>query len=108
MCVNIKAAPQTTHNPNHDEDQKLFRSIRELHAVASPKHRHDGLLILKDDGEEAEGDGSNDGSEEPAPIVPDGEVDAGDLDAEEDAPDGRGKAAGDSHSTGSFQHFRVS
>ena len=102
MCVNIEAASQPAHDPDHDEDQELFRGIRELHAVASAEHRHDGLLILKHYGEEAEGDGSNDGGEEPAPVVPHGEVDAGHLDAEEDAPDGRGKATGDAHSAGSF------
>ena len=102
VCVNIKAASQAADDPNHDEDQQLFRSIRELHAVASAEHRHNSLLIFKDNGEKAEGDGSDDCRKEAAPVVPDGKVDAGDLDAEEDATNGRCEAAGNTDSTGGF------
>ena len=88
MCVNIKAASQTTNNSDHDENEKFFRSIRKLHAVASAEHCHNCLLILKDNGEKAKGDSSDDGCKEAPPVVPDCKVDAGDFYAEEDSTDG--------------------
>ena len=47
------------------------------------------------------------GREEAAPVVPHGEVDRGDLDAEEDAADGGAEAAGDADGARRRQHLAI-
>ena len=108
MSVNIETASQPTDNADHDEDKELLRGVGELHAVAGSEHGDNGLLVLKDDGEQTECDGANDGGEETSPVVPDGEVHAGDLDAEEHPSDRRGETTGNADGTGGFKHLRVS
>ena len=61
MSVNIETASQPTDNADHDEDKELLRGVGELHAVAGSEHGDNGLLVLKDDGEQTECDGANDG-----------------------------------------------
>ena len=108
MSVNIETASKPTDNADHDEDKELLRGVGELHAVAGSEHGDDGLLVLKDDGEQTECDGANDGGEETSPVVSDGEVHAGDLDAEENSSDGTGKTTGHTNSYGRRQHLGVS
>merc|ERR550534_2312490 len=100
VSVNIETASQSADNADHDEDKELLRGIGELHAVAGSEHGDNGLLVLKDDGEQTKCDGANDGGEETSPVVPDGEVHAGDLDAEEDPSDWGGETTGNADGTG--------
>ena len=82
VCIDIEAASQTTDHPYHGEHQQLLRGVGELHGVAGAEHGHDRLLVLEDDGQQAEHDGADDGREEASPVVPHSEVHAGYLDAE--------------------------
>ena len=105
--VDVERAAHPAEDADEGEDEQLHGVEGEGHLEGGHEHGHDGLLLLREDGEQAEDQGAADGGKEPAPVVPHGEVDRGDLDAEEDAAHGRAEAAGDADGARRRQHLAV-
>ena len=103
----VQSPTQPADDTDEDEDDDLLGVVGELHGEPGGEVGHDCLLVVKPDTEHGKGGGADDGSKEASPVVPDGKVDTGDLNTEENSPDGTGKTAGHTNSHCCRQHFRI-
>lgn len=107
MQPNVKGAQQPAADADQSEDEELLRIEGKVHGEARGEHCRDGLLPLEPDCQQTEHCGAADRREETAPVISNGEVYRGDLDAEKDTADRRREAGGDADGAGRGQHLAV-
>ena len=64
----VERAAHPAEDADEGEDEELHGVEGEGHLEGGHEHGHDGLLLLREDGKEAEDQGAADGGEEPCKI----------------------------------------
>lgn len=108
MQPDIKSTAQAAANADQSEHEELLGIEREVHGEVCREHRGDSFLSLKPDREQPKHCGAADSREESSPVITNGEVHGGDLDAEENSTDRRGETRGDADGAGCRKHLAVS
>lgn len=103
----VKSTTETAANADQSEHEQFLRIEGKIHGEIRGEHRGDGFLPLEPDRQQSEHRGAAHGCEESSPVISHGEIDGGDLDAEEHPADGCRETRGHPDRASRREHLAV-